>query len=79
MPQTLEKQEQCDASVEKLVMGLAGMLPHVDQVNELAKASELQKTVANMMILIEDASRFVVEYKSDGEPGECLSLARNAN
>ena len=69
MSQTLEKQEQCDASVEKLVVGLTGMLPYLDQIDKAAKLVQLQKTVASMMNLIEDAARFVVEYKSGGGPG----------
>ncbi|KAF8597318.1 hypothetical protein BDV93DRAFT_372955 [Ceratobasidium sp. AG-I] len=64
----LERQEKCDASVERLVVGLARMLPFVDQVDRAAKSSQLQKTVEGMMNLIEDAARFVVEYKSEGEP-----------
>ncbi|KAF8597322.1 hypothetical protein BDV93DRAFT_527490, partial [Ceratobasidium sp. AG-I] len=63
---TFEKQEQCDANVERLVVGLAGMLPFVNQVEEAAKLSQLQKTVATMMSLIEDALVFVVQYRSDG-------------
>ncbi|KAF8594478.1 hypothetical protein BDV93DRAFT_565398 [Ceratobasidium sp. AG-I] len=69
---TLEKQEQCDASVEKLVIGLAGMLPFVDQVDKAARLSLLRKTVGTMMNLIEDASRFVAEYKSDQGPVQGL-------
>ncbi|KAF8593310.1 hypothetical protein BDV93DRAFT_516667 [Ceratobasidium sp. AG-I] len=47
---TLEKQEQCDTSVEKLVIGLAGMLPFVDQVDKAAKLSPLRKTVGRVEI-----------------------------
>ncbi|KAF8597312.1 hypothetical protein BDV93DRAFT_372673, partial [Ceratobasidium sp. AG-I] len=65
---TLEKQEECDESVEKLVVGLAAMLPFVDQVDKAAKSPQLRRTVMSMMNLIEDASIFVVEYKSDGGP-----------
>lgn len=47
------------------------MLPFVDQVDKAANSYQLQRTVESMMNLIEDASRFVVEYKSDGGPGGC--------
>ena len=69
MPQTLEKQEKCDASIEKLTLGLANMLPFVGQVDKAAKSPQLQRTVANMMDLIEDASRFVKDYRLDGGLG----------
>ncbi|KAF8598225.1 hypothetical protein BDV93DRAFT_340546 [Ceratobasidium sp. AG-I] len=64
----LEKQEQCDASVEKLVVDLAGMLPMVDRVKKAATLPQLQDTVKTLMNLIEDASRFVIEYRTEGGP-----------
>ena len=80
-PQILEKQEQCDASVEELVVGLAGMLPIAERVKKAAELPQLQDTVTKMMNLIEDASRFVVEYKSDGGPGRhpCASHETNTD
>lgn len=69
MHQYLEKQEQCDACVEKLVVGLADMLPLVKRVEKALRLPDLQDTVESMMYLVEDASRFVVGYKSDGGPG----------
>ena len=68
----LEKQEECDAGVEKLVVGLASMLPLVQRVETAARMPQLRDTVEAMMNLIEDASRFVVGYKSDGGAGEYL-------
>ena len=70
MPQALEKQEQCDASVEKLVVDLAGMLPMVERVKKAATLPQLQVTVDTLMYLIEDASRFVIEYRTEGGPSE---------
>jgi hypothetical protein len=70
--QILERQEECDASVEKLVVGLASMLPLVQRVETAARMPQLRNTVEAMMNLIEDASRFVIEYKSDGGAGEYL-------
>lgn len=55
--------------MEELVVGLAAMLPIVGRVKSAAKLPQLQDTTIKMMYLIEDASRFVVEYKSDGGPG----------
>lgn len=69
MLQVLEKQEQCDAKVEELVVGLAGMLPMVERVKAAAQLPQLQDTVVKMLNLVEDASRFIIEYKSDDGPG----------
>ncbi|KAF8599366.1 hypothetical protein BDV93DRAFT_511759 [Ceratobasidium sp. AG-I] len=73
---TLERQEQCDANVEKLVVGLASMLPLVELVKTAASLPQLRNTVETMMNLVEDASRFIVEYKSDAGPGKYLHMPR---
>lgn len=70
--ETLEKQEQCDANVEKLVVDLTAMLPLLGEVEKAATLPQLQTTMAEMMKLIEDASTFVTEYKSDGGPVQSL-------
>ncbi|KAF8596231.1 hypothetical protein BDV93DRAFT_68204 [Ceratobasidium sp. AG-I] len=70
--QTLEKQEQCDSSVEELIIGLSNMLPLVDRVKTAASLPPLQNTVEAMLNLIEDASRFVIGYRSDGGPVQSL-------
>ncbi|KAG8736527.1 hypothetical protein FRC10_009213 [Ceratobasidium sp. 414] len=62
----LEAQEQCDASVESLIDGLASIMPYVEAVKVAAKLPQLQRTVASLIHLIEDASRFIIEYKFDG-------------
>ncbi|KAG8737856.1 hypothetical protein FRC10_007588 [Ceratobasidium sp. 414] len=62
----LEAQEQCDTSVENLIDGLASILPHVEAVKRAAKLPQLQGTVANLIHLVEDASRFIIGYKLDG-------------
>ena len=48
------------------------MLPIVERVQQAAELPQLKSTVTKMMDLIEDASRFVVEYKSDGGSGRHL-------
>ncbi|KAF8602032.1 hypothetical protein BDV93DRAFT_557803, partial [Ceratobasidium sp. AG-I] len=70
--ETLEKQERCDESVEKLLVDLAGMLPMIERVKKAAKLPELRDTVQTLMNLIEDASRFVIEYRTDGGPVQSL-------
>ncbi|KAF8598290.1 hypothetical protein BDV93DRAFT_547469 [Ceratobasidium sp. AG-I] len=67
--QTLEKQEECDASVEKLVVDLVRMLPFVDRIEKAAKLPQLQSTLRAMRDLIEDALEFIIKYKSDTGPG----------
>ncbi|KAF8593351.1 hypothetical protein BDV93DRAFT_549565, partial [Ceratobasidium sp. AG-I] len=62
--QALENQEQCDASVEKLIVGLTKMLPFVDQIEKAAKLPQLQNTLEEMKELIRVATEFVIEYKS---------------
>jgi hypothetical protein len=67
--QKLEAQEQCDTTIEILVEGLSGIFPLVDVVKTAVKFPHLQKTTEGLLNLIEDASRFVVDYKLDGEAG----------
>jgi hypothetical protein len=68
--QKLEAQERCDASVETLVEGLSSILLFVGIVNKAAKLQQLQTTVAELLNLIEDASRFILDYNMDGAAGE---------
>ncbi|QRV96697.1 WD40 repeat-like protein [Ceratobasidium sp. AG-Ba] len=63
----LEAQEKCDASVEALLDGLASILPCAEAVQEAAKPKELRNTVEEIWKLIEDASRFIEGYRSQGE------------
>jgi hypothetical protein len=67
--QKLEAQEKCDENVESLTLGLSRMLPYLELVKKLAMLEQLQKTMAEMLHLIEDASGFIIEYKSDGAAG----------
>jgi hypothetical protein len=68
--QKLEAQEQCDESVETLVGGLSSILPFVEIVKKAAKLPQLQTTVVALLALIEDASRFILNYNVDGAAGE---------
>ncbi|KAG8694985.1 hypothetical protein FRC08_008138, partial [Ceratobasidium sp. 394] len=64
--ETLRKQDQCDALVAKLVEEMGDVLPHVAAVEDHAKLGNLRDTLKELLRLVEEASRFVVEYKSDG-------------
>lgn len=68
--QTLKQQGECDRLVEELVVGMGNMLPFVDAVRDQAKSTKLRTTIVEILHLIEDASRFVIEYKSDGVAGK---------
>ncbi|QRV96723.1 WD40 repeat-like protein [Ceratobasidium sp. AG-Ba] len=75
----LEAQEKCDASVEALLDGLAGILPNAEAVQEAAKLKELRNTIEDMWKLIEDASRFIDDYRSKGEVVHTLGQYRGSN
>ncbi|QRV82711.1 ATP-dependent DNA helicase/nuclease subunit A [Ceratobasidium sp. AG-Ba] len=76
--QKLEAQEKCDASVEALLDGLAGILPCAEAVQEAAKLKELQNTVEEIWKAIEDASRFIDDYRCRGEVVDTLGQYRGS-
>jgi hypothetical protein len=61
--QHLEQQEKQEGDINSLVEGLASIIPSVESVRGLAD-SNLGKTVTAMLSLIEDASLFIVNYRS---------------
>jgi hypothetical protein len=63
LAQRLEDQEKQDADLNDLVESLARMTPSIAAVNGLANAN-LAETVIAMLNLIEDASLFILKYKS---------------
>jgi hypothetical protein len=68
--QKLEAQERCDKSIDALVNGLSGILPFVEVIKKAVTLPQLQSTIAELVHLIEDASRFILDYKMDGAAGE---------
>lgn len=50
---------------------MGDVLPFIDIVHSQVKVANLKATVVSILRLIEDTSRFVIEYKSDGVAGEC--------
>ncbi|KAG9126118.1 hypothetical protein FRC07_004798 [Ceratobasidium sp. 392] len=64
--ETLKEREQCDLLVSKLVTEMGDVLPDVAAFENHAKITNLQGTVKEILLLVEDASLFVIEYKSDG-------------
>ncbi|KAG8700608.1 hypothetical protein FRC08_004606 [Ceratobasidium sp. 394] len=64
--ETLNEQGQCGALVADLVTEMGDVLSFVAAVENHAKIGKLRDTVRELLLLVEDASRFVTEYKSDG-------------
>ncbi|KAG8740441.1 hypothetical protein FRC10_004306, partial [Ceratobasidium sp. 414] len=62
----LSEQGKCGDLVANLVTEMGDVLSHVAAVENHAKIASLRDTVNELLLLVEDASRFVAEYKSDG-------------
>ncbi|KAG8721191.1 hypothetical protein FRC09_008286 [Ceratobasidium sp. 395] len=63
--EALKKQTQLEELVEKLVTEMGDLLPLVAAMENRAKIQKLQDTTKELLLLVEDASRFVIEYMSD--------------
>lgn len=46
------------------------MMPFIETTTDLAKIAMLKDTIIDMLKLVEDASLFIIEYKSDGAAGK---------
>ncbi|KAG8706351.1 hypothetical protein FRC08_001123 [Ceratobasidium sp. 394] len=68
--QKLEAQEWCDECVTRLVNGLSSVEPLVAVVEKATKLPQLQSTVKVLFRLIEDASRFIIDYHTEGGTGQ---------
>ncbi|QRV94610.1 hypothetical protein RhiJN_22628 [Ceratobasidium sp. AG-Ba] len=75
----LEGQGKCDASVDELVQGLLDILPAAEAVKQAARLPQLQDTIKAIWGLIEDASKFVIEYNSAGETASVLRMLGGSN
>ncbi|KAG9085884.1 hypothetical protein FS749_004044 [Ceratobasidium sp. UAMH 11750] len=64
--ETLNEQGQCRALVANLVTEMGDVLSYVAAIENHAKIRKLRDTVKELLLLVEDASRFATEYKSDG-------------
>ncbi|QRV94576.1 Reverse transcriptase from transposon X-element protein [Ceratobasidium sp. AG-Ba] len=60
----LAMQEKCDASVEALINGLSDMLPSIQAVKRIAERPQLRHVIEGLWMLIDEASQFVIEYKT---------------
>ncbi|KAG9077845.1 hypothetical protein FS749_010211 [Ceratobasidium sp. UAMH 11750] len=68
--QHMEKLEKQDAELDDLVLSLARMTPAIESVQQIADAN-LEDTATEMLNLIEDASLFILSYKSQTVFGAC--------
>ncbi|KAG8690889.1 hypothetical protein FRC08_010319, partial [Ceratobasidium sp. 394] len=73
----LETQEKQDAKLCELVENIAGMIPSVESVKDLADA-DLAETVIAMLNLIEDVSLFILKFKSHGSLERAFRSAFNS-
>ncbi|KAG8708015.1 hypothetical protein FRC09_001488, partial [Ceratobasidium sp. 395] len=64
--ETLKQQGDYDALATELVSKMGDALQHIAAVEDYTKTAKLRETINELSLLSEDASRFVVEYKSDG-------------
>ncbi|KAG9121933.1 hypothetical protein FRC07_001890 [Ceratobasidium sp. 392] len=68
----LEAQQECDASIEILIDGLTDIFPYAEAVKKIAKIPQLHNTIVSLLSLVEDASRFILDYKGDGRAVQTL-------
>ncbi|KAG8775170.1 hypothetical protein FRC12_001626 [Ceratobasidium sp. 428] len=64
--EVLRERTHCDVLVAKLVSEMGDVLQHVGVIENHAKIAKLRDTIKELLLLVEDASQFVIEYKSDG-------------
>ncbi|KAG9120492.1 hypothetical protein FRC07_003982 [Ceratobasidium sp. 392] len=74
--QALRDRGQCDVLVAKLVIEMEDVLQHVAAIRGHAKIAKLQDTIQEILLLVEDASRFVIEYRSDGATSTMVRTIR---
>ncbi|KAG8723284.1 hypothetical protein FRC09_003938 [Ceratobasidium sp. 395] len=65
--EALKNQKQVDELVEKLVLEMGDVLPLLAAVENHTKIQKLQDTTRELLLLVEAASQFIIEYMS-GSP-----------
>lgn len=73
----MKEQEECDNNVASLAAGLGDMLPMIEATTSVAKLAMLKDTIGDMLKLVEDASLFIIEYKSNGAAGKSTRTFRS--
>jgi hypothetical protein len=72
--QKLEEQDQINENVRDLVDGLVGIVAIVNVVKEHTALEPLEKTIGDILALLEDVSIYVVERESRNSAGSFLLL-----
>ncbi|KAG9124626.1 hypothetical protein FRC07_010874 [Ceratobasidium sp. 392] len=62
--ETLKKHQQLDGLVEELVNEMGDVLPFVASVENRAKILKTGDTIKDLLMLVEEASQFVIDYMS---------------
>ncbi|KAG8723864.1 hypothetical protein FRC09_001443 [Ceratobasidium sp. 395] len=63
--ETLKKQDQCETLVAEIVTQMGDMLPYLADVKDHARVASLKGTIERLLHLVEDASRFILQYMSE--------------
>ncbi|KAG8786281.1 hypothetical protein FRC12_016753 [Ceratobasidium sp. 428] len=63
--ETLKKQDQCETLVAELVTQMGDLLPYMAEVKDHARVTILKNTIEKVLHLVEDASRFILQYMSE--------------
>ncbi|KAG8723658.1 hypothetical protein FRC09_002320 [Ceratobasidium sp. 395] len=63
--ETFTSQDQCETLVAELVTQMGDLLPYVAEVKDHAGATTLKDTIEKLLHLVEDASRFILQYVSE--------------
>ncbi|QRV92793.1 WD40 repeat protein [Ceratobasidium sp. AG-Ba] len=64
--ETLKKQDECDSLVAELAAAMGDVIPYITEVENHAKIQKFKDTIKELLLLVEDASRFITHYNSDG-------------
>ena len=76
--QHFEQEEQYDESSRDLASGMADMLSFTEIVSTHAQILPLKENIKSMLLLVEDASRFIINDQSGSKLGTCSSVVWRA-
>ncbi|KAG9078862.1 hypothetical protein FRC06_008125, partial [Ceratobasidium sp. 370] len=71
----LEAWGRCDRSVKRLLDGLSSILPLVAMVEKATQLPHLKSTVKSLLDLIKEASQFIIDYHSTGQPARIQAIS----
>lgn len=74
--QKLEEQEECDETIQRLATGLYTFLIDAKRIEPREDDESLKSIILKMQEMIINASRFIHEYKNDGQSACKLTPTR---